>query len=116
MLEEDYKLLQLEAISPVAMTGEASRMLNTEGESRRNSQAQVPSGPGKQTWETGIKAEAKAVFISQPSTGFAQGNMENHPQVAGIQIPWNCLQHLHHGFSPRQHQACGALKAGKTLH
>lgn len=34
MLEEDYKLLQLEAISPVAMTGEASRMLNTEGESR----------------------------------------------------------------------------------
>lgn len=34
MLEEDYKLLQLEAISPVAMTGKAGRTLNTEGESR----------------------------------------------------------------------------------
>lgn len=41
MLEEDYKLSQLEAISPVAMTGKASRMLNTEGESRT---AQPSSG------------------------------------------------------------------------
>lgn len=65
LAEEDYKLLQLEAISPVAMTGEASRMLNTEGKSRRSSQAQVPSGPGKQIWEAGIEAEAKASsFVS----------------------------------------------------
>lgn len=64
MLEENHKLLQLEAISPVAMTGEAGRMLNAEGESRRNSQAQVPSGPGKQIREAGIKAEAIALFIS----------------------------------------------------
>lgn len=64
MLEEDYKLLQLEAISPVAMTTEASRMLNIKGESRRNSQTQVPSGPGKQISEGGIEAEAQALFSS----------------------------------------------------
>lgn len=64
MLQEDYKLWQLEAISPIAMTAEASRMLNIEGESRRNSQAQVLSGPGKQIWEAGIEAEAKALFSS----------------------------------------------------
>lgn len=34
MVEGDDKLSQLEAISPVAMTGKASRMLSTEGESK----------------------------------------------------------------------------------
>lgn len=63
MLEEDYMLLQLEAISPVAMTAKPSRMLNIEGESRRNSQAQVPSGPGRQIGKAGGEEEAKALFV-----------------------------------------------------
>lgn len=51
---------------------------------------------GKQIWEAGIEPEAKTLFISQPFTGLAQGKLENHWQVAEIQLSWNSLGHLHH--------------------
>jgi hypothetical protein len=59
MLNVNYKLSQLEAISPAAVTGEASRMLNTEDESRMGSQAQDPSGPRKH-----LRAGINPLFIS----------------------------------------------------
>lgn len=64
MLEEDYKLLQLEAISPVEMTGEASRMLNTEGESRMEQPNSGAIWTRKADLGAGIKPEAKSLFIS----------------------------------------------------
>lgn len=78
MPRKGCKLSQLEAISPVAITGEASGRPNTEGESRMEQPSSGAIWTRKTDLGAGIKLYAKALSVSQPSISLPQGKTENH--------------------------------------